>query len=51
MSPAFISGVTEQLPTARITFNKFHIIAHASAAVDKMRRLEQRTDPAGRWHV
>ena len=46
MSPAFISGVTEQLPNARITFDKFHIIAHASAAVDKMRRLEQRTDPS-----
>ena len=46
MSPAFINGVTEQLPNARITFDKFHIIAHASAAIDKMRRLEQRTDPS-----
>jgi transposase len=46
MSPAFISGVAEQLTNARITFDKFHIIAHASAAVDKMRRLEQRTDPS-----
>jgi transposase len=46
MSPAFISGVTGQLPNARITFDKFHVVAHASAAVDKMRRLEQRTDPS-----
>jgi len=46
MSPAFVKGVTEQLPNARITFDKFHVIAHASAAVDRMRRLEQRTDPA-----
>jgi len=46
MSPAFIKGVTEHLPNARITFDKFHVIAHASDAVDKMRRLEQRTDPA-----
>jgi transposase len=46
MSPAFISGVTAQLPNARITFDKFHVVAHASAAVDKMRRLEQRTDPS-----
>jgi transposase len=46
MSPGFIAGVTEQLPNARITFDKFHIIAHASAAVDKMRRFEQRTDPS-----
>jgi transposase len=46
MSPAFIKGVTENLPDARITFDKFHVIAHASQAVDKMRRLEQKTDPA-----
>ena len=46
MSPAFIKGVTDTLPNARITFDKFHVIAHASHAVDQMRRLEQRTDPA-----
>jgi transposase len=46
MSPAFIKGVTESLPNARITFDKFHVVAHASAAVDAMRRLEQRTDPS-----
>jgi transposase len=44
MSPAFIAGVTEHLPNARITFDKFHVIGHASTAVDKMRRIEQRTD-------
>ena len=44
MSPAFISGVSKHLPNARITFDKFHIIGHASAALDKMRRIEQRTD-------
>jgi transposase len=46
MSPAFIKGVGEHLPNARITFDKFHVVAHASAAVDAMRRLEQRTDPS-----
>lgn len=46
MSPAFIRGVTEHLPSARITFDKFHVVAHASAAVDQMRRLEQRTNPS-----
>ena len=46
MSPAFIKGVTEHLPNACITFDKFHVIAHASAAVDKMRRIEQKTDPS-----
>lgn len=44
MSPAFIKGVSDELPNARITFDKFHVIWHASTAVDKMRRIEQRTD-------
>jgi transposase len=46
MSKAFIKGVTENLPNAQITFDKFHVVAHASQAVDKMRRIEQKTDPA-----
>jgi transposase len=45
MSPAFIKGVGESLPNARITFDKFHVVAHASLAVDKTRRIEQKTDP------
>jgi len=44
MSPAFIRGVTDHLPIATITFDKFHVVAHASKAVDEMRRLEQRKD-------
>lgn len=44
MSAAFIRGVNEQLPNARITFDKFHVVAHANLAVDKTRRIEQRTD-------
>ena len=46
MSPAFIKGVTHYLPSARITFDKFHVIAHANTAVEKTRRIEQRTDPS-----
>lgn len=46
MSPAFIKGVTENLTNARITFDKFHVIAHASTAVDKTRRIEQKIDPS-----
>jgi transposase len=46
MSPAFIAGVTEHLPNARITFDKFHVIAHASTAIDETRRAEQKTDPS-----
>ena len=45
MSPAFIKGCTTHLPEARITFDKFHIIAHASKALDATRRLEQKTAP------
>jgi transposase len=45
MSPAFIKGVKAHLPNARITFDKFHVVAHASTAVDQMRRLEQKVDP------
>jgi transposase len=44
MSPAFIKGCAQHLPNARITFDKFHVVWHASFAVDKMRRIEQRTD-------
>jgi transposase len=44
MSAAYIKGVGEHLPNAQITFDKFHVIAHASVAVDKTRRVEQRTD-------
>jgi transposase len=46
MSPAFIKGIAENLPNARITFDKFHVVAHASTAVDKTRRIEQKTDPS-----
>jgi transposase len=44
MSRAYIRGCTKVLPNARITFDKFHIVWHANFAVDKMRRIEQRTD-------
>lgn len=46
MSPAFIKGVGESLPNARITFDKFHVVAHASLAVDQTRRIEQKRDPS-----
>lgn len=32
-------------PNAAITYDKFHVIAHASDAVDQTRRIEQKTDP------
>ena len=45
MSAAYIKGVAEHLPAAQVTFDKFHVVAHANAAVDKTRRIEQRDDP------
>ena len=52
MSGAYIKGCAEYLPNARITFDKFHVIWHANFAVDRMRRIEQRTDKSlkgSRW--
>lgn len=45
MSPAFIKGVREQLPNAKITFDKFHILKIINAAVDEVRREEAKTNP------
>jgi transposase len=44
MYTAFIKGVSENLPDAQVTFDKFHVVAHANDAVDEMRRIQQRTD-------
>ncbi len=46
MSPAFIKGVEAHFPHAQMTFDKFHVIAHASSAIDATRRLEQKLDPS-----
>jgi transposase len=46
MSPAFIKGCARSLPNARVTFDKVHVVWHANAAVDRTRRIEQRSDPA-----
>lgn len=45
MWPAFVRGITDHLPNAQITFDKFHVISHASTAISDMRRKEQKTDP------
>ena len=43
MSPAFIKGVTTELPNAEITFDKFHIIKKINEAVDSIRKEEVKT--------
>jgi len=40
ISPAFIKGVRENLKSAEITFDKFHIIKLLNEAVDNVRREE-----------
>jgi len=45
MSPAFISGVSGQLPEASITFDKFHVIQTLNKAQDEVRRMEQKNNP------
>ena len=44
MSPAFIKGVTENLPNATITFDKFHILKIINEAVDQVRKEEVSTN-------
>jgi transposase len=43
MSPAFIKGVTENLPQAAVTFDKFHAVKIVNDAVDAVRRAEQKS--------
>ena len=42
MSAAHIEGVTEMLPQAQISFDRFHVIALANEAMDTVRREEMR---------
>jgi transposase len=52
MSAAFIKGLSEQLPQAEITFDRFHIQKVVNEGVDKVRR-EESSEVAGlkktRW--
>ena len=40
MSPAFLSGIKEQLPQAEVTVDWFHIVQIFTKAVDAVRKLE-----------
>lgn len=43
MSKAFFNGVTTNLSNAAVTFDKFHVVSLVNAAVEKVRRIEQKT--------
>lgn len=41
MSPSFISGCSNHLPNADITFDKFHVMKEVNKAMDDLRKLER----------
>ena len=45
MSAAFIRGLTDEFPEAKLTFDNFHLMQLLTEAVDETRREEQRTHP------
>jgi len=45
MSTAFISGIRAHLPHARMTFDRYHLAAKLSEAIDTVRRQEVATRP------
>ena len=54
MAPAFLQGVTEQLPNAAITVDWFHIVQIFTRSVDEVRKLEGKEKPLPnhlRWAV
>lgn len=46
MSAAFAKGVREALPQAAISYDRFHVVALANAAMDEVRRTEMKQDGA-----
>lgn len=46
MSAAYTKGVGQSLPNARISYDRFHVVALANAAMDEVRREEMRTSAA-----
>lgn len=46
MSAAYTKGVTQSLPSAHISYDRFHVIALANEAMDTVRREEMRTATA-----
>ncbi len=45
MSTAFLRGIAEHLPNASMTFDRFHLAAKLSEAIDAVRRAEVTTRP------
>jgi transposase len=45
MSPAFIKGLGDHFPNARLTFDRFHVMKLVGEAVDEVRRQEVKEYP------
>lgn len=46
MSAAFLKGAAEHLPHAQVSFDRFHVVALAHAAMDEVRSAEWKTEAA-----
>ena len=46
MSQAYVKGVSEQLPQAQISFDRFHVIALANDAMEQVRKQELTEQPS-----
>src|SRR5262249_29514246 len=49
MSAAYANGVREHCRNAEVVYDKFHVLAYASKAVDKVRRAEASSGIKGIW--
>lgn len=45
MSAAYAKGIARSLPNAQISYDRFHVVALANAAMDEVRRDEMRNSP------
>ena len=50
MSSAFISGIAQHLPNATMTFDRYHLAAKLSEAIDTVRRAGGRHPPRAQAH-
>ncbi len=50
MSPSFIAGTMQQLSSAQITFDRFHIIQHLNQALDEVRKRERKGNELLKGH-
>ena len=50
MSPSYISGVNKSLPNAEITFDRFHVVAKLSEAMNEIRKTESKNNEMLKGH-